>query len=164
METDFKSQQMDFDSWRREEGEILGALAEAREMAKWSKSPSHNGPTSTSSNSSSAPNESKESSAPKKEENVPTLQEMRSAALKEYEAIQAKLRAKQPTAAPASSDPEAESAPTSKVADPHQAEKDLCQELIAYCKSNMPAEPSKDSSPKKKKKKRKKKKIRLTHK
>merc|ERR1719197_490447 len=50
-----------------------------------------------------------------------------------------------------------------KADDPHQAEKDLCRSLIAYCQSNLPS--SKDSPAKgKKKKKKKKKKIRLTHK
>jgi len=55
---------------------------------------------------------------------------------------------------------------STKEEDPHQAEKDLCLALIAYCQSNLPGErQSNENSPKgKKKRRKKKKKIRLTHK
>jgi len=162
LEQNFKTALIDFDDWRRKEAEILNALTRSREREKYSKGPARNASTNASSSTSSPPQEAKKSA---EEENVPTVKELRDAAQREYEAIQAKLRSKQPTAPPSAADPAEESTPATKESDPHSAEKELCQQLIAYCKSNMPAEASKsDSSPKKKKKKRKKKKIRLTHK
>jgi len=162
IDTQVKEAMQAFEDWRREERDLMSLIAEKKDMEEFKGSSETSKPATTDSKPTQA---AAAKTQEDKADDRPTVQELRAAAQLEYERIQKNIQqAKAPVDAPASSDPASESVPSVKVNDPHRAEKELCQQLIAYCKQNMPAEPTKDASPKKKKKKRKKKKIRLSHK
>jgi len=164
IDSQIKNAMAAFEDWRREERDIMALINEKKDMEDFrgsseSSKPATSDPKAAPAKAATAPPAATDA------ENRPSVQELRAAAQLEYERIQKNIQqAKRPVAPPADSAAESEAPPSVKANDPHFAEKELCQQLIAYCKSNMPAEQNSDASPKKKKKKRKKKKIRLSHK
>lgn len=107
----------------------------------------------------------------KKPENEPkgpvvNVDDLRAAAKREYEAVQARLKA-QRAAADSQQVPEGsleeDVKPEAAVDDPHRQEKELCRTLISYCQQNLPKQNTPPSTGGKKKKRRRKKKIRLQH-
>eukprot|EP00492_Amphilonche_elongata_P005312 TRINITY_DN720_c0_g1_i2.p1 TRINITY_DN720_c0_g1~~TRINITY_DN720_c0_g1_i2.p1 ORF type:complete len:151 (-),score=72.54 TRINITY_DN720_c0_g1_i2:27-479(-) len=84
----------------------------------------------------------------KAQEQVQSVEERRKAAIEAFNRCQDKLKNK---SAPAGEVAEVAQVADKKQDDPHEAEKELCRSLIAYCRSNMP-EVKKDSPSKGKKK------------
>merc|ERR1719204_2267571 len=162
---DYKDAIDDWMQWQRRERELTQAI-KAKEFEEEVEAAEPRQPKASSKGSEAK----KESAAEAKkreaaEEKVKSVESRRQAAIAAFELCQKNLkkeRTKQPVAGDDVADVAVE-AP--KKDDPHQAEKDLCRSLIAYCQSNMPAEKQSNSPAKgKKKRRKKKKKIRLTHK
>jgi len=97
----------------------------------------------------------------KAQEQVQSVEERRKAAIEAFNRCQDKLKNKSASAGEVA---EVAQVADKKQDDPHEAEKELCRSLIAYCRSNMPEEKKDSPSKGKKKKRKRKKKIRLTHK
>merc|ERR550534_1160548 len=161
----FKNATDDWIQWQRRERELQQAIKakefeEEVEAAEPSRQPK----------ASKANDAKKESAAEAKkreeaEEKVKSVESRRQAAIAAFQQCQKNLK-KEKTRQPVAGDDMADVAVApAKKADPNQAEKELCQSLIAYCQSNMPGENQSNSPAKgKKKRRKKKKKIRLTHK
>lgn len=162
----YKKSMTDWQQWQRAERELKSAMV-AKQYDEELDTVSR---TEHTKKSESRSGEVKKEAAAEKEkrqraqEQLKSVEDRRKAAVEAYERCQSKLKKKAiaPPAGEQIVDDVVEV--TSKKIDPHQAEKELCRHLIAYCQSNLPAEKNSDSPGKGKKKKRKrKKKLRLTH-
>lgn len=152
--------------WQRRERELQQAI-KAKEFEEEVEAAEPKQPKASGSKGSDAKKES-EAEAKKREEaiqKVKSVESRRQAAIAAFELCQKNLK-KERTRQPVAGDDMADVAVAPpKKDDPHQAEKELCRSLIAYCQSNMPGEKQSNSPAKgKKKRRKKKKKIRLTHK
>jgi len=151
--------------WQRRERELQQAIKakefEEEIVAAEPKKPKASGKQEQAKKESAAEAKKREEAI----EKVKSVESRRQAAIAAFELCQKNLK-KERTKQPVAGDDVADVAVAPpKKDDPHQAEKELCRSLIAYCQSNMPGEKQSNSPAKGKKKRRKrKKKIRLTHK
>jgi len=163
IQTDYKKQMDSWQSWQRMERQLKTAMNEKQydvEIVADTKKESKKKSEAKSSESKKEVEQEK-AKLKKAQEQLQSVEERRAAAVSAYKKCQDNLKKK--TSAPVAGGEVAAPEVSEKEDDPHQAEKDLCRSMIAYCQSNLPSKKT-DDSPKKKKKKKKKKKIRLTHK
>jgi len=165
-ESDYKASWDAYEQWQRTERELKIARNAKQYDEDVESAPSSDKKSKKSDAKAAAAKKEAEAEKAKREEaeeQLKSVEDRRAAAVAAYKQCRDNLKNKSKTPV-AGEDPVAiPDMSMEKADDPHQAEKDLCRSLIAYCQSNLPS--SKDSPAKgKKKKRKKKKKIRLTHK
>jgi len=165
IQTDYKKQMDAWQSWQRMERQLKTAMNEKQYDVEIEADTKKESKKKSGAKASEAKKEVEQEKAKlkKAQEQLQSVEDRRAAAVAAYKQCQDNLKKK--TTAPVAGGEVAAPEVIEKEDDPHQAEKDLCRSLIAYCQSNLPSTKKTDDSPKaKKKKKKKKKKIRLTHK
>jgi len=164
IQTDYKKQMDSWQSWQRIERELKTAMNEKQYDVEIEADTKKESKKKSEAKASEAKKEAEAEKAKlkKAQEQLQSVEDRRAAAVAAYKQCQDNLKKK--TTAPVAGGEVAAPEVSEKKDDPHQAEKDLCRSLIAYCQSNLPSKKTDDSPKGKKKKKKKKKKIRLTHK
>jgi len=164
-ETDYKASWDAYEQWQRTERELKIARNAKQYDEVVEAAPSSDKKAKNDAKAAAAKKEAEAEKAKRDEaeEQLKSVEDRRAAAVAAYKQCRDNLKNKSKTAV-GGEDPVAIPDVMEKADDPHQAEKDLCRSLIAYCQSNLPSSKDSPMKGKSKKKKKKKKKIRLTHK